>query len=116
MTQLRSIIFALPDDELALAQKAGQFLRNAFGYSADTCTTVIGFGASAIGRLCDGYAQNELPQCLYSRNIGSGRVATSKGYPLTSEDRLAIIERRQRNDIIAVACFRFDPGANIQKI
>jgi len=115
MTQLRSIFFALPDDELALAQKAGHFLRHAFGYSPDTCTTVIGFGASAIGRLCDGSAQNELTQCLYSRNIGSGRVATSKGYPLTSQDRLAIIERRQRNDIIAVACFRFDPVSQYSK-
>ncbi|AUW47381.1 hypothetical protein CUJ84_pRLN3000254 (plasmid) [Rhizobium leguminosarum] len=52
----------MPDDELALAQKARQLRRNSFGYSVDTCTTVIGFGASAIGHLCDGYAQNELTQ------------------------------------------------------
>ncbi|MBB4233420.1 oxygen-independent coproporphyrinogen III oxidase [Rhizobium mongolense] len=87
--------FALPDDELALAQKAGRLRRNSLGYSADTCTTVIGFGASAIGRVGDGYVQNELTQSLYSRNIASGRIATSKGYRLTGEDRLraAIIER-----------------------
>ncbi|ANP90916.1 oxygen-independent coproporphyrinogen III oxidase [Rhizobium beringeri] len=87
--------FALPDDELALAQKAGRLRRNSLGYSADTCTTVIGFGASAIGRVGDGYVQNELTPSLYSRNIASGRFATSKGYRLTSEDRLraAIIER-----------------------
>lgn len=53
--------FRLTDDELALAQKAGQ-LRVTFAYSADISTTVIGFGASAIGRrLCDGYAQYEHP-------------------------------------------------------
>jgi hypothetical protein len=115
MTRLGSIIFSSPHDELELAQKAGQLRRNSFGYSADTCTTVIGFGASAIGRLCDGYAQNELTQCLYSRNIGSGRVATSMRSLLTSEDRLAIIERRQRNYIPAVACFRLDPVSQISK-
>ncbi len=52
--------FALPDDELALAQKTGRLRRNSLGYSADTCKTVIGFGPSAIGRLREGYVQNEV--------------------------------------------------------
>lgn len=52
--------FALPDDELTLAQKTGRLRRNSRGYSADTCKTLIGFGASAIGRVGEGYVQNEL--------------------------------------------------------
>ncbi|MBB6414018.1 oxygen-independent coproporphyrinogen-3 oxidase [Mesorhizobium sangaii] len=36
--------FALPEDELALAQKTGRLGRNSLGYSADTCKTLIGFG------------------------------------------------------------------------
>ncbi|SFQ05616.1 coproporphyrinogen III oxidase, anaerobic [Bradyrhizobium sp. Ghvi] len=87
--------FALPNDELALAQKAGRLRRNSLGYSADTCRTVIGLGPSAIGRLPDGYVQNEIATASYHQHIQAGRLATSKGYCLTAEDRLraAIIER-----------------------
>ncbi|MGY4426441.1 oxygen-independent coproporphyrinogen-3 oxidase [Bradyrhizobium sp. JR6.1] len=80
--------FALPDDELALAQKAGQLRRNSLGYSADTCKTVIGFGPSAIGRLQNGYVQNEIATASYNQHIRAGRLATSKGHRLTAEDRL----------------------------
>ncbi|QHO78006.1 oxygen-independent coproporphyrinogen III oxidase [Bradyrhizobium sp. CCBAU 051011] len=87
--------FALPDDELALAQKASRLRRNSLGYSADTCKTLIGFGTSAIGRLGDGYVQNDVATGSYSGHIRAGRLATSKGYRLTDEDRVraAIIER-----------------------
>ncbi|PBB29589.1 oxygen-independent coproporphyrinogen III oxidase [Mesorhizobium sp. WSM3882] len=87
--------FALPHDDLALAQKTGRLRRNSLGYSADTCKTVIGFGASAIGRVGEGYVQNEVTRDSYSRHIAAGRLATSKGYRLTDEDRAraAIIER-----------------------
>ncbi|MUT31347.1 MULTISPECIES: oxygen-independent coproporphyrinogen III oxidase [Mesorhizobium] len=87
--------FALPDDDLALAQKTGRLRRNSLGYSADTCKTLIGFGASAIGRVGEGYVQNEVTRESYSRHIAAGRLATSKGYRLTDEDRAraAIIER-----------------------
>ncbi|AYG70413.1 coproporphyrinogen dehydrogenase (plasmid) [Rhizobium sp. CCGE531] len=50
--------FALPDDELALAERTGRLRRNLLGYSAETRPTVIGFGASAIGRCGEGYVQN----------------------------------------------------------
>ncbi|KRQ98169.1 oxygen-independent coproporphyrinogen III oxidase [Bradyrhizobium valentinum] len=87
--------FALPDDELAMAQKAGRLRCNSLGYSADTCKTLIGFGTSAIGRLGDGYVQNDVATGSYSRHIRAGRLATSKGYRLTDKDRVraAIIER-----------------------
>ncbi|MGY3473683.1 oxygen-independent coproporphyrinogen III oxidase [Bradyrhizobium ottawaense] len=107
--------FALPDDELALAQKAGQLRRNSLGYSADTCKTVIGLGPSAIGRLLDGYVQNEIATASYDQHIQAGRLATSKGYCLTAEDRLraAIIERLMcdlQADVPAIcAAHGFDP-------
>ncbi|RDJ01471.1 oxygen-independent coproporphyrinogen III oxidase [Rhizobium grahamii] len=87
--------FALPDDELALAQRTGRLRRNSLGYSAETRQTVIGFGASAIGRCGEGYVQNELTQSFYNRPIASGHLATSRGYRLTIEDRVraAIIEQ-----------------------
>jgi oxygen-independent coproporphyrinogen-3 oxidase len=107
--------FALPNDELALAQKAGQLRRNSLGYSADTCKTVIGLGPSAIGRLREGYVQNESATASYHQHIQAGRPATSKGYCLSPEDRLraAIIERLMcdlQADVPAIcAAHGFDP-------
>lgn len=107
--------FALPDDELALAQKTGRLRRNSLGYSADTCQTVIGLGASAIGRVGDGYVLNEVATGSYTRHIRAGRLAASKGYALCNEDsvRAAIIERLMCDleaDVPAIcAAFGFDP-------
>lgn len=107
--------FALPDDELALAQKIGRLRRNSLGYSADTCQTVIGLGASAIGRVGHGYVLNEVATGSYTRHIRAGRLAASKGYPLCNEDRVraAIIERLMCDleaDVPAIcAAFGFDP-------
>lgn len=107
--------FALPDDELALAQKTGRLRRNSLGYSADTCQTVIGLGASALGRLGDGYVQNDAATGSYTRHIRAGRLAASKGYALCNEDRVraAIIERLMCDleaDVPAIcAAFGFDP-------
>lgn len=107
--------FALPDDELALAQKTGRLRRNSLGYSADTCQTVIGLGASAIGRVGHGYVLNEVATGSYTRHIRAGRLAASNGYPLCNEDRVraAIIERLMCDleaDVPAIcAAFGFDP-------
>lgn len=107
--------FALPNDELALAQKAGRLRRSSLGYSADTCKAVIGLGPSAIGRLRDGYVQNEIATASYHQHIQAGRLATSKGYCLTAEDRVraAIIERLMcdlQADVPAIcSAHGFDP-------
>ncbi|MGY8669158.1 oxygen-independent coproporphyrinogen III oxidase [Bradyrhizobium sp. UFLA05-109] len=107
--------FALPEDELALVQKAGRLRRNSLGYSADTCRTLIGYGPSAIGRLGDGYVQNEVTTDSYSGRIRAGHLATLKGCCLTPEDRVrgAIIERLMCDleaDVPAIcAAHGFDP-------
>lgn len=87
--------FARPGDELAKAQSAGTLHRNFQGYTTDDCETLIGFGASAIGRMREGYVQNAVKIGDYSGCIDAGRLATVKGYRLTDEDRLraTIIER-----------------------
>ena len=87
--------FALPGDDLVEVQEAGRLRRNFQGYTTDNCETLIGFGASAIGRMKDGYVQNEVAPGLYAQNIASGRLATAKGYRMTGEDvlRAEIIER-----------------------
>ncbi|AGK56775.1 coproporphyrinogen III oxidase [Hyphomicrobium denitrificans 1NES1] len=87
--------FALPNDELGVAQAARRLRRNFQGYTSDNCEALIGFGASAIGKTKSGYVQNEAVIGNYSTRISAGRLATARGYRLTTEDRgrAAIIER-----------------------
>ncbi|WP_242224867.1 oxygen-independent coproporphyrinogen III oxidase [Shinella zoogloeoides] len=112
--------YALPGDSLAVAAGRGRLRRNFQGYTTDACETLIGFGASAIGRTPDGYIQNEVPPGVYAQRIASGRLATVKGYRLTAEDRLRaeIIERLMCDfsaDIAAIAAHHgFDAAPLLQ--
>ena len=85
--------YARPDDEL-FAQ-SGKLQRNFQGYTDDDADALIGLGASAIGRLPQGFAQNAPAVGNYSRAIAEGKLATVKGIALTDDDRLrgSIIER-----------------------
>jgi oxygen-independent coproporphyrinogen III oxidase len=87
--------FALPGDAMAVAFREGRLRRNFQGYTTDASDVLIGFGASAIGCVPQGYVQNEVPIRAYSEAIAAGRLATVKGYALNDDDRLRaeIIER-----------------------
>jgi oxygen-independent coproporphyrinogen-3 oxidase len=87
--------FALPGDAMAIAFREGRLRRNFQGYTTDASDVLIGFGASAIGTLPQGYVQNEVQIPAYQAAIAAGRLATVKGYALTDDDRLRadIIER-----------------------
>lgn len=87
--------FALPGDGLAEAKEAGRLRRNFQGYTTDPASVLLAFGASSIGRLREGYVQNELGVRAYMERIASGKLATCKGYILDLDDRLRaeIIER-----------------------
>jgi oxygen-independent coproporphyrinogen III oxidase len=87
--------FALPNDGMAVAFREGRLRRNFQGYTTDESDILLGFGASAIGRLPQGYVQNEVGTRAYEQAIAAERLATVKGYALTADDRLRaeIIER-----------------------
>lgn len=87
--------FALPGDEMAVALREGKLRRNFQGYTTDDSNILLGFGASAIGRLPQGYVQNEVATPAYLQSIAGERLATVKGYAMTDDDRLRgeIIER-----------------------
>lgn len=87
--------FARPGDELAVMQAQGRLARNFQGYTTDDATALLGFGASSIGFLPQGYLQNAVPFHDYDAAIAEGRFATTRGLVLTEEDRLrrAVIER-----------------------
>jgi oxygen-independent coproporphyrinogen III oxidase len=85
--------YAKPDDKLVA--KGGRVLRNFQGYTDDDADALVGLGASAIGRLPQGFAQNAPAVGNYSRAIAEGKLATVKGIALSDDDRLRgqIIER-----------------------
>ena len=87
--------FATPSDPIALATRAGRLRRNFQGYTTDPSTVLIGLGASAIGTLPQGYAQNAAATPAYRAAIDGGGFATVRGVEVSDDDRLrrAIIER-----------------------
>ena len=87
--------FALPNDALAVAAREKRLRRNFQGYTTDDADALIGLGASAIGRLPQGFVQNAPDLAGYTRAVGSGYFATMKGRALSADDRLraAAIER-----------------------
>jgi oxygen-independent coproporphyrinogen-3 oxidase len=79
--------FARPDDSLACALAARTLRRNFQGYTDDATTALLGFGASAIGALPQGYVQNETGTRDYTEKIVQGVFAVQRGIELSAEDR-----------------------------
>jgi oxygen-independent coproporphyrinogen-3 oxidase len=87
--------FARGDDSLARAVAAGEVHRNFQGYTTDGAETLLGFGASAIGRLHGGYVQNLTSVVAWRAELVLDRLPVARGIALSEDDRLrgAIIER-----------------------
>lgn len=87
--------FAQPDDELAAAAREKRLRRNFQGYTVDDADALIGLGASAIGKLPQGFVQNAPDVGGYSRAVAGGEFAIVRGIALSDEDRVraGIIER-----------------------
>ncbi len=87
--------YARPEDSMAKAAAAGSVKRSFQGYTTDAAPALIGFGASAIGSLPQGYVQNVSAAAAYGREIEEGRLAAVRGVALTADDRLRrdLIER-----------------------
>jgi oxygen-independent coproporphyrinogen-3 oxidase len=87
--------FALPDDSMAIAARQGTLRRNFQGYTTDPAETLIGFGATAIGRSPFGHVQNLAETGAWSRAVFAGTLPVGKGVAISPEDRLRghVIER-----------------------
>lgn len=90
--------FARPDDALALAAADGTLGRNFQGYSDDDAPVLIGFGASALGTLPQGYVQNAPKVPDYRRALRDGELATVRGIAISDDDRL------RREIIVRLMC------------
>lgn len=86
--------FALPGDSLSSAAEDGTLHRNFQGHTTDPCEVLLGFGASAIGRLPPGFVQNATAIPDYERQIARGTLGSARGCPVADEDRRrgAVIE------------------------
>lgn len=80
--------FARADDCLAKAATTGQLRRNFQGYTTDQCDTLIGLGASSIGKSRFGFMQNSVATNTYKDAIARGELPLDKGYRLTTDDTI----------------------------
>lgn len=87
--------FARPADGLAAAAAEQRLRRNFQGYTTDAANVLLGFGASAIGRLPQAYIQNAADIAQWRTQIKAGALPVTRGVALDANDvfRAEIIER-----------------------
>ncbi|WP_433899324.1 oxygen-independent coproporphyrinogen III oxidase [Pseudomonas sp. PSE1(2024)] len=87
--------FALPDDELAIAQEESTLQRNFQGYTTHGHCDLIGLGVSAISQIGDLYCQNSSDLNHYQNTLAGAQLATSRGLVCNADDRLrrAVIQQ-----------------------
>lgn len=90
--------FALPDDELAVAQRNKQLQRNFQGYSTRAGSDIYAFGMSSISQIPDAYWQNEKELPKYREAVTNGQEPWHRAYLVSDEDRI------RREVIMRVMC------------
>jgi oxygen-independent coproporphyrinogen-3 oxidase len=90
--------FARPGDPMAVAAQSGVLKRNFQGYTTDRAPVLLGLGASAIGGMRQGYAQNIADERGWLAALKEGRLPIARGLALTDDDRV------RRGIIEAVMC------------
>jgi oxygen-independent coproporphyrinogen-3 oxidase len=90
--------YALPGDELVVAQRNKTLYRNFQGYTTHKNCDILAFGASAISQTDEVYVQNLKKLSEYRDRILAGRLATERGLRITREDKL------RREAIIRLMC------------
>lgn len=80
--------FALPDDELLAAQRAGRLYRNFQGYSTHSDCDLVGFGITSIGRVGDAYVQNVRDPDQYGALLAQDTLPVHKGMVLNEDDKI----------------------------
>ncbi len=78
--------FALPEDELSLAQQDGRLHRNFMGYTVQSAPEMIGFGMSAIGYVNNAFFQNTSKLDSYEKAIKEQEFAVYRGMNLSQDD------------------------------
>ncbi len=101
--------FARPDDELAIAQRAGTLHRNFQGYSTNADASLYGFGISSISSTRDSYRQSFKDIVAWRAALVAGQLPTERGLRLSEEDI------RRRTLIMRLMCDRGLNYANLSR-
>jgi len=80
--------FALPDDELAMAQEDGSLQRNFQGYTTHGHCDLVGLGVSAISQIGDLYCQNTSDIEQYQYQLDQHQLATARGLRCKQDDHI----------------------------
>jgi oxygen-independent coproporphyrinogen-3 oxidase len=101
--------FALPGDELSIAQRNRTLHRNFQGYTTKAGADLYGMGVSAISSIGEAYAQNIREVPAYQDAAAARGIATMRGYRLSPDDeiRRAVIGR--------LLCHTVIPKSEIQR-
>jgi len=95
--------FALSEDELAVAARAGTLHRNFMGYTTRPAEDMVAFGMSAISDVAGAFAHNYKDVQSWQAEIEQGRLPTDRGLVRSEED-----ERRRRLILHLMCRFRVD--------
>jgi len=90
--------FALPDDALAVAKRAGRLHRNFQGYSTQPDCDIVALGLSAIGRIGHCYTQNAKTLDEYFAAVENQSFATERGLWLSRDDEV------RRDVVMSIMC------------
>jgi oxygen-independent coproporphyrinogen-3 oxidase len=90
--------FALPDDELVLAEKKSTLHRNFMGYTAQHTQLLVGLGVSSISDSLYAFAQNVKVVEDYIRMVTEDELPVITGHLLTVEDLII------RKHILNIMC------------
>ncbi len=80
--------FAKPNDELAIAQAAGELHRNFQGYTTQPESALFGFGVTSIGMFQDVYVQHHKRLKDFYRDIDAGVLPIERGVTLNHDDEI----------------------------
>jgi oxygen-independent coproporphyrinogen-3 oxidase len=80
--------FALPEDELCLAQNNRTLHRNFQGYTTKAGADLFGIGVSSISGIGRAYAQNFRDLKAYYEAVDNGILPTMRGFRLSDDDEI----------------------------
>ncbi len=80
--------FALPDDELAIAQETGSLHRNFQGYTTHSHCDLVGMGVSSISKIGATYAQNATSETEYQQYIDKEQLPIYRGLTMSNDDEI----------------------------
>jgi oxygen-independent coproporphyrinogen-3 oxidase len=80
--------FALPNDELTLAQDRDDLHRNFMGYTTHADCDVLGLGVSAISHIGQSFSQNARDLNGWERALDAGTLPVCRGLELNQDDAI----------------------------